>query len=152
MNKFSNKLKKPCLWPILGSLSQFLEQKKFSWKIWLCYTQLHMVFYNHTKFLKSWWYNSKKMSAQMEGQTEEWMERWTDGQTLFYRTLPATAGGPTTKKHLFRLLMAIVFRYYHYECFSSLINLTKLTFVEGGLGNSLNKNCVRFSDTASLKN
>ena len=28
MTKFSNKFKKPCLWPILGPFSQFLEQKK----------------------------------------------------------------------------------------------------------------------------
>ena len=47
--------------------------------------------------------------------------------------------------------MAIAFR-YHYECFCSQIDLTKFTIVEGGLANSLNKKCVRFSDAASLKN
>ena len=30
MTKFSNKLKKPCFWPILGPFSQFLGQKKIS--------------------------------------------------------------------------------------------------------------------------
>ena len=38
MNKFSNKLKKPCFWPILGPFSQFLGQQKFSWRIWLSRT------------------------------------------------------------------------------------------------------------------
>ena len=62
-------------------------------------------------------------------------------------------GGPITKKkYSFRLLMAIAFRYHHHECFYSQIDLTKLTIAEGGLGNNLNKNRVRFSDTASLKN
>ena len=31
------------------------------------------------------------------------------------------------------------------------IDLTKLTIVKGGLGNSLNKKCVRFLDAALLK-
>ena len=47
--------------------------------------------------------------------------------------------------------MAIAFRHYHYECFCSQINLDKLTFVYSGLGNSLNKKCVRLSDAATLK-
>ena len=38
MTKFSNKLKKPCFWPILGPFSQFLRQKRFSWKTWLLRT------------------------------------------------------------------------------------------------------------------
>ena len=38
MTKLYNKLKKPCFWPILGQFSQFLGQKKFSWKIWLSQT------------------------------------------------------------------------------------------------------------------
>ena len=35
--------------------------------------------------------------------------------------------------------MTIAFRYHHYKRFRSQIDLTKLTIVEGGLGNSLNK-------------
>ena len=56
--------------------------------------------------------------------------------------------------HLFygKLPKKIAFRYHHYECFCSQIDLTKLTVVDGGLGNSLNKKCVYFSDGASLKN
>ena len=30
----------------------------------------------------------------MEGRTEGWKDRQKDGQTLFYKTLLATAGGP----------------------------------------------------------
>ena len=30
----------------------------------------------------------------MKERTEGQMKGWKDGQTLFYRTLPATAGGP----------------------------------------------------------
>ena len=41
---FSNKFKKPCFWPILGPFSQFLGQRKISWKIWLCHAQLHYGF------------------------------------------------------------------------------------------------------------
>ena len=48
--------------------------------------------------------------------------------------------------------MAVGFRYHHYECFCSQIDLTKLTIVEGGLGNSLYKKCIHFSDAAPLKN
>ena len=87
MCKFPNKFRKPCFWPILGPFSQFLRQKIFSWKIWLCYAQLHMGFQNHAKIQKKLMYNSKKTPRQTEGWTE-------DGQTLFYRTLLATAGSP----------------------------------------------------------
>ena len=47
--------------------------------------------------------------------------------------------------------MAIAFRYHHYECFCSQIELTNLTIVKGGLGNSLNKKSVCFSEAAPLK-
>ena len=70
MNKFSNKLKKPCFWPISGSFSQFLRQKKVSWKIQLCHTQLHMGFQLHAKIQKKSIYNSKKMPRQTEGQKD----------------------------------------------------------------------------------
>ena len=40
----------------------------------------------------------------MDGRTDEWTDRrtngrtdgWMEGRTLFYRTLPAEAGGPTS--------------------------------------------------------
>ena len=99
MNKFSNNLKKPCFWPILGPFSYFLGQKKFSWKIQLCHTQLHMGFQHHAKIQKKLMIQFKE-NTQTDGRTEGWKDnrkdRRTDRQTLFYRTLPATAGGPVT--------------------------------------------------------
>ena len=47
--------------------------------------------------------------------------------------------------------MAIAFKYHHYECVCSQIDLGKLTIVKAGLGNSINKKCVHFSDAAPLK-
>ena len=60
----------------------------------------------------------------------------------------------TTKTTRFQLKKgkSIVFRYHHYACFFSQIDLTKLAIVESGLNNSLNKKIVSFSDAASLKN
>ena len=85
---------------ILDSFSQFLGQKKKNF--------LENLALSHTtsyEFLAPC-QNLKKLDdiiqrKQTEGQTEgqmegrtELMEGWTDRQTLFYRTLPATAGGP----------------------------------------------------------
>ena len=38
-----------------------------------------------------------KENAWREGRTEGWKDRWKDGQTLFYKTILATAGGPKKK-------------------------------------------------------
>ena len=82
MTKFSNKFKKPCF----GPFSPILGQKKFSWKIWLSHAQLHMGFQHHAKIQKKLMVQFKENAWTDEGQK--------DGQTLFYRTLSATAGGP----------------------------------------------------------
>ena len=42
-------------------------------------------------------FHKKLMSQSLEN---FWTDRRTDGQTLFYRTLPATAAGPTKDLHL----------------------------------------------------
>ena len=44
------------------------------------------------------------MPGQMEGQ----MEGWTDRQTLFYRTLPATAGGPIKRVLMTKLMVVVI--------------------------------------------
>ena len=44
MTKFSNKLKKPCFWPILGPFFKFWGKNIFPQKIRLCHVQLHMSF------------------------------------------------------------------------------------------------------------
>ena len=54
----------------------------------------------------------------------------------------------TSKKHSCRLLIAVAFRYRHYEHFYSQIDLT---IVKGEPGNSLNKKCVYFWDAAPLQ-
>ena len=72
MNKFSNKFKKPCFWPIFGPFSQFWEQKK----IWHCDAQLHMGFQHHTKIQKKLMVQFQK-NAQIEGPKGRRMEGWT---------------------------------------------------------------------------
>ena len=42
-----------------------------------------------------------RMDRRMEGQKEGRMEGRKDGETLFYRTLPATTRGPKTVKICF---------------------------------------------------
>ena len=42
MAKFSNKFKKPSLWPIFGTFSPFWGQKDFLKKIWSCHAQQDM--------------------------------------------------------------------------------------------------------------
>ena len=85
MTQFSNKFKKPCFWPIFGPLSPFLGQKDFFKKIRPCHAQQDMGPYHRAEFQK------KIMSQSQENfETDGKM----DGQTLFYRTLLATVGGP----------------------------------------------------------
>ena len=76
MSKFSKK-------PVFGPF----WEKIFSQKIRLCHAQLHMGFL--AKF-------QKKLMVQFQGNA--WAEGRTksrkDGQTLFYRTLSATAWDP----------------------------------------------------------
>ena len=89
MTKFPNKLKKPCFWSILDPFFPILGQKKLSQKIRLCHAQLHMSFQHHAKFQKK-----LRIQFQENAWTEGRTEGQKNGQTLFYRTLPATAGGP----------------------------------------------------------
>ena len=84
MTQSSNKLKKPCFWPI----SPIFVAKKFlpenlallrttSYGFLAQYQNLEKV--NHT-------IQRKRLDRRKDGRTE--------GETLLYRTLPATAGGP----------------------------------------------------------
>ena len=86
MTQFSNKLKKPCFWSILGLFFQSWGKTKFPQNIRLCHAQLHMSFEHHAKF-------QKKLMILF--QENVWTEGQTEGQkgeqTLFYRTLTATA-------------------------------------------------------------
>ena len=77
MTKFSNKLKKPCFWSILDVFSQFWGKKNFPRKS------------GSVKFQKK-----LRIPFQENAWTEGRTEGQKKGQTLFYRTLPATAGGP----------------------------------------------------------
>ena len=58
----------------------------FFQKNWLCHTQLYKDSQHHAQFQK------KLMSQSWENVRRD---RRMDGQILFYRTLPAEAGGPT---------------------------------------------------------
>ena len=71
----------------LGHFRSFLHNGNFFQKIWLCHTQLYMDPKHHAKFQK------KMMSQSRENLRTD---RRMDGQTLFYRTLPAKVGGPTS--------------------------------------------------------
>ena len=71
----------------LGHFRSFLPNGNFFQKIRLCHTQLYKDSQHHAKFQK------KLMSQSRENARRD---RRMDGQILFYRTLPAEAGGPTT--------------------------------------------------------
>ena len=93
MTKFSNKFKKPCFWPIFpifGAKKIFLENPALS-----CTTSYG--------FLAPYQNLEKANDTIQRKRPDRWREGWTEGQkdrqTLFYRTLPATARGP--KKHYF---------------------------------------------------
>ena len=74
MTKFSNKLKNPCFWPILGPFSQFWEQKKFPRKSGSVMHKFTWDSSTMSKFRKNY---SKKTPGEMEGRTD----RQTEGQT-----------------------------------------------------------------------
>ena len=86
MNKFSKKLKKPCfrsIFPIFGAKNISLENRALT----------RSTSYG---FLASC-QNLEKVNdtIQTKCQTDRRTEgQWKDGQTLFYRTLPATAREP----------------------------------------------------------
>ena len=86
MTKFSKKLKKTGFGPFWALFPNVGAKKNFSQKIWLSRTTSY-------KFLAS---------CQISEKTNDTIPRkclvirWEDGQTLLYRTLPATAGGPKT--------------------------------------------------------
>ena len=85
MTKVSNKFKKPWFWSIIGPFSLFLGKKDFLKKIWPCNAQQDFSPQHHAKFKKKLM-NQSQENFRTDGRT--------DGQTLFYRTLSATAGCP----------------------------------------------------------
>ena len=80
MTQFCNKFKKP--WPICGAKNFFLENLALS----------RTTSYG---FLAPCQNLEKVNDTVQRKHPEGWKDGRTDGQTLFYRTLPATAGGPT---------------------------------------------------------
>ena len=94
MTKFSNKLKKPCFWPILGLFFPILGQKKF--------------FSENSTLSRTTSYEFLE-PCQISEKTYEIIprkcldrrpdRRMNDGHTLFYKSLPATTGGPKTHCH-----------------------------------------------------
>ena len=101
MTKFSNKFKKPCWvhFPNSWGKKIFLENPAL----------LHTTSYgflapcqNLEKVNDT--IQRKCQDRQKDGRTD----RWKDGQTLFYRTLPDTARGPkrdTTEDNLTRVVL-----------------------------------------------
>ena len=92
MTKFSNKLKKPSFCPIFPI---FWAKKIFPKNPALSSTTSHGILAScqnleklMTQFQENTW------TDRTEGQTEGWKE----GQNLFYRSLPATTGGPKSIK------------------------------------------------------
>ena len=100
MTKSFNRSKKPCLWPIFGPFSQILGEKIFFQKIWLSHTTSY-------GFLASCQNSEKTNNTNPRKQTDRRTDGRTGGgkdrQTVFYRTLPATAGGSkkNNKMHVF---------------------------------------------------
>ena len=79
MTKFSKKFKKPCFWPIFpifGAKKTFQENPALS---------------RTTSYEE----NLEKVNDTIQRKRlDRLKDRRKDGQTLFHRTLPATAGGP----------------------------------------------------------
>ena len=83
MINFSLHSKKPILGLFSVHFLNFWGKKSFFQKLWLCHAQLHNGFLHHVKI-------QRKLKIQLQGNTR------TDSRmehTLFYRILPATAGG-----------------------------------------------------------
>ena len=92
MTKFSNKLKKPSFCPIFPI---FWAKKIFPKNPALSSTTSHGILapcQNLEKLMTQFQENT--WTDRTEGQTEAWKE----GQNLFYRSLPATTGGPKSIK------------------------------------------------------
>ena len=79
MTKFFNIFKKPCFWPKL-----FLENPARS----------HTALY---EFLASCQNLEKTNDTIPRKRSDRQKDRQKDGETLFYRTLPANTGGPKMK-------------------------------------------------------
>ena len=87
MTKFSNKFKKPCFWPIFpifGAKKIFLENPALS----------RTTSYGFLAPCQ----NLEKVNDTIQRKRPD---RGKDGQTLFYRTLPATAGSPTSSEKIY---------------------------------------------------
>ena len=82
MTKLSNKLKKPCFWLILGPFSQFWGQKNFPEN--LSHTTSHGILVPCQNLEKI-----NDITPRKHPDTSK--DGRKGGQTLFYRTLPATA-------------------------------------------------------------
>ena len=86
MAGFSNKFKKPYLWPIFGAKKIFLENSSLS----------RTASYGFLAPCQ----NFKKVNDTVQKKSPDGRKDGRkDRQTLFYRTLPATAGGPIYKDY-----------------------------------------------------
>ena len=81
-------------WTIFDHFWSFLPDGNFFQKICLCHTQLYMGPEHHAKFQKK---TNKPIPRKL---TDRRKDGRADRQTLFYRTLPAEAGGLSHQKPL----------------------------------------------------
>ena len=84
----ANIIENPVLASFLANFPYFGGKKNFSWKIWLSRT----TSYGFLAPCK----NLEKVNDTIQ---RKYLDRRKDGQTLFYRTLPATARGLKRDKH-----------------------------------------------------
>ena len=112
MNKFFNKLKKSCFWPILCPFSQFWGQKNFFLQnLALSCTTLDdfLALYQHLE--KTNHTIPRKRPDRQEDR------RFTEGQTdPFSRTLPATGGG-LKKKILPKSFCLVLLQKTFFNCY-----------------------------------
>ena len=125
MTKSCNKFKKPCFWSIFGSFSQFWGQKNFFQENPALSRTTPLDFQHQVKF-----YKKLKMQFQENARTE-WRK---NRQTLFHRTLPATARGPINKHgiecKLFnikrrKVLALSIWTHFKYSSCVSIVDLHK---------------------------
>ena len=85
----------PCFWPVFGPFSQFWGQKFFPENPALSCTTSYGFLASCQNLVKT---NNVIPRKRPDRRKDGWKDGWKDGQTLlFYRTFPATAGGP--KRH-----------------------------------------------------
>ena len=105
-------------WAFFDHFWSFLLDGDFLQKICLCHTQLYLEPQHHAKFKTNEPIQRKLTERQKDGRKDG----WKDGQTLFYRILPAIfkKNVLTDSSHLFKKGMQFLSKKRNYKTFARL--------------------------------